>query len=467
MLIVNSRTTELLPLEPFEEYFLRDDRPGRPMVWPLILDFRGHIDRKAFEQALADTLVYEPLLTSLAERKRGRYYWTPSPARTNVEWLDSAQPKPGTPSVRIAPVCLQREPGLRIVACTGDDSVQIRCYFHHACTDGVGGIRFMFNVFARYGALLGDDEGLSPADPDPAAVARRGELAIELPEKISAATIIRSITVETYKWLAIRPRPLAALKRRPAEPQNPITLRGEVSAELFDRLRIVARSHESSVNDLFLRDMFLTVCDWNSRTQKMRDRDVIRILMPTNLRKAMHASLPAANVLGYAFLSRRVSDCRDPDALLRHISGETKFIRAWSLGAMFLDGLKAMRRIPGAVRLLTSNRFCHSTCVVSNLGPLHALATQRRFRRAMTIQTGELELIGAYAAPPVRPHTWASLAVIGVQGKLCLAMNIDLNQVAERQGQEFFDLYHRRLQQTAAQAGSSASDIAVTLVDSV
>lgn len=443
-----------LPLEPFEEYFLRDERPGSPMVFPLTMAFQGRIDRPAFERSLTETLAVEPLLSAYVKRRGRRLIWSPQPTPPSVNWEEGSagllddQAWDATP---VLPIDLGSAPGLRVVASVRNDQIKLICYFHHASTDGLGAIRFMFNVLARYGELVGDDAGLSTTLPQPELAAQRGDLCVELPEPVSAASIARSIVCETYKWLAQRPKPLASRAPAQRDVQQPVMLSKYLDDELVSQLRAVGRRQGCSLNDLLMRDLFLTIDDWNRSLREINPGDVIRILMPTNLRKAAHYRMPASNLIGYAFLTRTAGECERPDDLLVGITEEIKLIRKWSLGAMFIDGLKVMRRIPLAIRILTSSRFCHATCVMSNMGPCQSVATQSRFRRAKTIKVGDLELRELYAAPPVRPNTWASLGAIGYRDSLCLALSVDLNQVTAEQGREFFDRYCRRLEKTAAE----------------
>lgn len=444
-----------LRLEPFEEYLLRDGRPGAPMVFPLVLNFVGQIDRSAFERAVAETLTLEPLLAARVKRRRSHRVWLPCETPPAVLWEDCAENSLSDRTRTVTPVIpidLETETGFKVVATVAANEVKLACYFHHASTDGLGAIRFMLNALANYGQLIGDGAGLTMSLPQPELAPQRGNLCVELPEKLSAAAIARGIVAETYKWLARRPRPLASRLPEHRDALEPVMLCRRLNKECVSRLRSYARSRNCSLNDVLIRDMFLEINDWNRGLRATHPTDVARILMPTNLRKAAHARMPACNLIGYAFLTRTAASCDCPAQLLSGICEETKLIRTWSLGAMFIDGLKLVRRIPLALGLLTSNRFCHATSVLSNLGPCQSVASQRRFRREKTIRVGGLELRDVYAAPPVRPHTWSSLGIIGYQGNLCLAMTIDRNQVSEEQGNEFLNRYCARLKQTAAES---------------
>ena len=51
-----------LPLTPFEEYMLTDDRPGCPMTFLFRLRFSGRFRREAFASALRTAVSRHPLL---------------------------------------------------------------------------------------------------------------------------------------------------------------------------------------------------------------------------------------------------------------------------------------------------------------------------------------------------------------------------------------------------------------------
>ncbi len=369
---------------------VRDERPGYPMVFPVVLEFQGRIDRSAMEQAFRDVLSYEPLLTARLAR-RGRYlYWINSKQMPMLVWEDGAEPPHDNLSdVSVRPghvFDLTEEPGLRAQVSVFSTRVTLTCYFHHACTDGLGAFQFIANWLACYGRIIGDDEGLDADLPRPGLASRRADLGIVLPEPLTSGQITRAALIESYRWLAHRPRPLATGNHKASTTSvAPVVMLKRLDSELVGKLRAYTTHKEVRLNDLLLRDMFLTIRDWNSSFQPVKERQHVRILMPTNLRKRMHRGMPAANLLGYGFLTRKISDCHRPDELLYGIRDEVKYIRDWSLGAVFLHGVGIFRRIPYALQLLTSKRFCHATCVVSNLGPMLKTLAQKRFRRRPTI----------------------------------------------------------------------------------
>ncbi len=71
--------------------------------------------------------------------------------------------------------------------------------------------------------------------------------------------------------------------------------------------------------------------------------------------------MPAANLVSYAFVTRRVSECDDPKTLAQSIhdqTGDTLYNRE---GIVFLKCIHILRKVPGALRLLlgTEVLFLH------------------------------------------------------------------------------------------------------------
>ena len=87
------------------------------------------------------------------------------------------------------------------------------------------------------------------------------------------------------------------------------------------------------MNDLLLRDLFLTMEQWNRPQPKFSRRPWLRIMMPTDLRSGEDYEMPAANLTGYTFLMRTIRDCASPSELLQSIRNETALIKHRRSGA--------------------------------------------------------------------------------------------------------------------------------------
>src|SRR5687768_16170172 len=83
-----------LPLAPFEEFMLVDDRPGYRMTVLVEQTFDGEIDRDAFEIGVTEASQRHPLLCAFVKRRWfGGWKWTSAgDARPTIDWAALDQP---------------------------------------------------------------------------------------------------------------------------------------------------------------------------------------------------------------------------------------------------------------------------------------------------------------------------------------------------------------------------------------
>ncbi len=224
-------------------------------------------------------------------------------------------------------------------------------------------------------------------------------------------------------------------------------MRHTFSEDVTRQLRQRARQASVSLNDLMLRDLFATLADWNG--EAVRSKRWLQINMPTNLRGRSDNDLPAANVIGYAFIARRAKDCCDEGELLQGIGAETAAIRRWNLGQYFLDALRRLQDIPGALSWFVSPRSCCATAVFSNLGDL-----TRRFHRLLPsvdgqVTLGELTLKGFQGTPPLRPLTRAAFLATMYAGEMSIIMRGDDRTLGRENSRKLMKNFIERLERTA------------------
>jgi hypothetical protein len=167
------------------------------------------------------------------------------------------------------------------------------------------------------------------------------------------------------------------------------------------------------------------VAEWNAPADPYRGRRWLRVLVPTDLRTRRDAELGAANILGYAFLDRRAHACGDASALLTSVSQEMRGVRLARVGHWILDGLAALDRIPGLLRLFLRPRVTLATVVFSNIGRVgvRVPGTQRDGPDEVAARCPvPLRVVGA---GPLRPGTRAFFFLSRVRGTLTLTLRTD------------------------------------------
>ena len=413
-----------LPLTVFERYMLLDDRPEYPMTFPMEFEFQGEVERGALEAALDEALARHPLLSArMEEGGRGGPCFVAGPEdRPRLAWETAGGPLPFPAG---EPIDLTREAGSRFWLRQGDGCATLNTQFHHACCDGMGAFRFLGDLFAGYGQRTAG-EGPRPemAPWDLEALRTRDQFAFAPPEPVGLPRILWSTVVETTKWALRRPRPLAvpaASNGALAEPRP----YPDLAVHQFDEpqsraLRQQASQCGATVNDLLLRDLFLTMAEWNQEHGAGRKEGWLAINMPQNLRQRSDERMPAANKMGYVFLTRHTRQLDDADTLLQGIRTETELVKQWSAGLFFISGLQWSLKVPGLCRRLMAGNGCFATTVLSNLGDFGRRVPGRFPREGARLLIGNLRLDACRLAPPPRPLTHATLAVFTYANRLNL-----------------------------------------------
>ena len=442
-----------LPLVPFEQYMLADDRRHYPMTFPMQVELEGIPDRVAFDAAFRDALARHPLLNCRVAKRGSKQYWVPTQDSPPVlRWIHETEPEQ-----RLGRhLDLRRQSPVEGYVFAQRDRAILGLLFHHAACDGIGAMQFIGDVLAAYGQRVdGEHEPPRLLAVTAETLRVRGQFETPAPFEISAWDAFWGTVRETWKVLSRRPRALVSRQNPQALPKQPAVLQiARMEPEVYRNLSRHAQALKVTANDLLLRDMFVTVSQWNGSHVASRG-GWMRINMPTSLRGKRDTRMPAANVLGYAMLTRHTRECDDRQRLLEAIASDTKAIRAWSLGAMFVDALRTTAQIPFGMFLGTRLMRRSATVVLSNLGD-----PSRRFRARFPradgkLQAGNLRLRTIAATPPIRPGTHMAVAVINNGGELTLGLNFDPRCFSAADAASFLQQYKQQLERTAGEADNT------------
>lgn len=434
-----------LPLAPFEFYYLTDDRPEYPTAFPAVLRFQGPVDREAFNAAFDLTLSRHPLLSALiVDGPRGWPEWTPaSPPQLNWVAGDAARATLGALPPPCRPFDLRREPGLRAAAYNADGVTELRMEVHHAACDGIGAQILVRDLLLAYDHLAAGRPGAPRLPPlDPQRLVVRDEFGMA--DYRATLRDVWNMLALWGRWLfrpaaeVVSPRGVRSAAVDEPDPY----VAAELSAQDTSALSARAKAQGATVNDLVLRDLFLTLHDWNVR-HGGADRRQLRVLVPTNLRLEADATMPAANVLGFAFLSRSARQLRDPSELLRNLHEEMAAIKRWRLGLYFVAGVRIACRWPALLGWSLRRRHAFATAVFSNMAAVfHDLGLRQRDGRAIV---GDAELVWMSSAPPIRPGTRVALATVTYAGALNLHLRGDVRYLSRGDVQQLLDALVTRL----------------------
>lgn len=443
-----------LPLTPFEAFMVTDTRPDSTMLCDMELQFRGAIDRTAFDAALAFALSRNPLFTCLvALDANGAMVWIPSESRPAVDWAPWGVPLDDSYG-RFTD--LFSELGLRVHVRQGDDRSTVLLHFHHACSDGIGGLAFIEDLLAGYANAVPGAEPIEPRALEPQRLVDRGTLG--LTGRSLWRKFIDSLagTREGAKFMGQRPVALAPGKKADSassESPRPTFKVVQCSQEMARGLRAVATSAGATVNDVLMRDLFITLRRWNLEHEPRSRRRRLRVLMPQNLRAKEDRAMPAANAMSFAFVTRAPDWCDRPDALLASLQEETEAVRKGQLSLYFTGALASLQSA-GLLGWLLRQRFCFATAILTNLGdPLRRFST--KFPRSDDgLLVGNVVFRGLGAVPPLRPQTRAAFCIINAANDLAISFKWDPESFSPLDAERLLGHYVAQLETTAFHAAS-------------
>jgi hypothetical protein len=431
----SSRTISLpadgLPLTPFEEHMLVDDRPTHPMVIVTRFDFVGDAPPANLEEAFLNTVQNEPLLTARIETAGGRRpRWVPGDMprlhRSRGPRL-GAGPSQWTPALpRLDP---RSGPVLHAELVEHGDGWSIALAVHHAACDGLGTTGFM----ERWLLAVDGKPGRRRRPPEDvmAALLARGRIASSwsrfarmLPRLAKGLEGVKEFMAHDVTALADEDD--ASRVPRAEGPWQPAVVSATLDDTLVDAVEHRAKETGVRVNDLLAMALAATLGDHVAAAphrQQSPQTPWIRIGIPMSLRTKDDHLLPAANRVSMIFLDRQPDDRHDRERLAAGIRDQMEIIEKHALGHIFPLSLAAGRLLPGGLRRSAHRPRPQCTAVLSNLG--------RFFDRTPlvapdgAIRVGGSRMAGWWAVPPIRPGTALAACTHETCGHRTIAFHVD------------------------------------------
>jgi hypothetical protein len=422
-----ARKSRLFPLHlsPIESLFCADDRPAYPMTFTVQFLFTGNVDRPAFEAALPQALARHPLLRAHRKpTKSGLPCWVSAePTMPVVDWGAEQEPL-YLPAGE--PIDLANEVGLRIWVRQGDGRSVITLQFHHACCDGIGCYRFIGDLLALYGQLTGTaDENYELALLSSETLRQRKLRMTELAFRGQGRRLMRRCLQQGLEVFGRRIAPLSPPERRSTTEKRaefPGITVFSFERNAHDQIRAAAAHSGSTVNDLLIAALFQTMHDWNARHGAWWPGRWLRIMMPTDMREIQDYSMPAANLVSYTFITRRMRASGRARELIKGIRDETALITQERRGTAFGDALAGAARYRWLLPYMVSSERCLATAVMSNVGDPTKRFIAKLPRRGGRVVAGNLILEDIIGVPPLRPKTNVTICVMTYLRKLTICM---------------------------------------------
>ena len=445
----------LLPLTSFEKYMIMDDHPGYEMVVLMEWAFKGVINKDLLIEAYKRAAKFDPLFRAVLSKKKRKMYWevddshlVPLLFETSEESIEQDE---GT--FYVIPLHPEERCN-QIIVRQYVDGVAFEVYVHHAIGDGLGVNQFFANWMKEYDLLLHGQTDTSTLNfrPDTELFKRREEFHFKPKEKTTLSTIAYDIYKGVAQFFCRRVLPMLKeekLDNSKFSAHSPMYWH-RFGKEFFLKYKAKAKSSGVSVNTLMIRDMYITLQKWiekhpvDNKTLE-RQKRWFRMLVPMNIRTDFHQTMPCANILGYIFLDRRPINCDRSEDFLQAIHKDiTSCIKLHS-GAIFVSAIQLVEKIPGFMPLMTSDKQCHCTAILSSVGNLCKSCQQEEYRQNDDIRIEHnqypLQLFRMLGAPPNRPHTPISMGVVQRQGELFLSCRYDQNVMTEETMLEFYNMF--------------------------
>ncbi|MDR1385698.1 MAG: WS/DGAT domain-containing protein [Planctomycetaceae bacterium] len=443
------------PFTPFEEYMLLDDRSAYPMDSFRLLRFSGKIDTTLLEASINAVARYQPMLQSVARKTTGLF------GRAHYLWEEVKQPvffrrilkgneQPFPPPERIN---LFHEPGFKVYFAEENNGCAVLLQFHHSVSDGIGEMTVVADILTDYADRLeGKIPTENPRNLDSNLLSRRGKSGLTL------GIYFRyyfDIAVTTRQLLFGKPIPLDSSEPsiqadfNAIKPDYLTMCSTELSSEETRQYLARAKANEVTVNDLMLRDLFLTIGEWQKRwltstAVNSFDTGLIRVSVPMNLRTEQHQHIPAANTVTMIFLDRKQRDFSDPQRLLQSVHREMNWIKRTQQKHVFLLGLRLRQFLPGGLAQALKSPKCGATCVLSNLGRVfERLTIPQRNDGKLMIGNAVLEEIDA--TPPIRPGTLISISTLTYAGRIRVILRYDSQNMTAQQAEDFLQKLRNKM----------------------
>lgn len=447
-----------LPLEPYERYMLADDKPDYPMVFVIAVELSGTLRRPEFETSLQTALERHPLLRCRVEWIRDRE-WCWTPVDSLVPQLDWSRGCGSLDATRAQPIDLTREIGMRVAVCQTSNRAHVSFQFHHAATDGIGGMQFIGDVLGVYGQMTA-----APGDEIPELeplrlqlLAERGRLRFDgaAPRRgflARTASRVLSMLRQIPSPLAV-PGPSSAgqisrrqsFRPRVANQHFPAFVSRSLPREILQGLKKQAAAKMVTVNDLLVLDMFRTIRDWNRVCGRRDNRAWYRIGIPISLRTPLEDELPAANVVSFLFITRRARDCNREDELLQFIHRETEAVNQGNNRLIFALALSKVLKIPGLLAGLLRVPVCQATAILANVGDV-----RRQFRVRFPLKhgrcvAGNVTLEALRGVAPIRDKTRLAVSLGTYAGVLLVNLQCDPRYYTRHEAEQLADLFAERI----------------------
>lgn len=329
------------------------------------------------------------------------------------------------------PIPLDTAPGLRVVLARRPGGDLVMVCASHLIADGVGAVRLMQTITRAYRG--------EPDPPDPLPLAEARDLGSFLaPRSRRERRARRGEAFRRVREALDAPSRIAVAGGSADEGSG--FLRRSLDLGAATTPGLVRRAPGTTINDVLLAALHLTVQDWNVRHGIPTRR--IGVQMPVNIRPADRFWEVVGNITSMVTVSTAARDRTDLAAATAAVAEQTTPARRTSRAYGLYDLLHRVRNAPllvkrAAPRLLpyVGDRFV-DTAMLSNLG---RIPDPPRF----TVDSGRTAEL--WFSPPCDPACSVAIGVATIGDRLTLVTRYRRAQFDAAAAAEFTDLLISRL----------------------
>ncbi|MFC1758844.1 condensation domain-containing protein [Planctomycetota bacterium] len=413
-----------LHLTPFESYMLLDDRPAHPMTFIVQISFSGNLDRQAFADSIPQAISRHPLLRAIVKpKKQKRDCWVDAKQELTVDYGALEEPLTFQTGEFID---LRREIGVRMWVRHNADGGVLTVQFHHSVCDGIGSYQFLGDVFWFY-AKQTDATDL----PDLPELDAR-ELRNRLRANYKHEHFQLSEDEFQNEWMNSARMMLTQVNRlRQSEiaPDSTSTPFPGIESVTFDKawyrkFRKAAQSLSLISNDLLLEKMFVALSKWNRKNGGL-GRGSMCVMVPLDLREKMGGTMPATNIVTYAFIRAKQVLVRKIPELRSRLREEMTYVKQTRHTSRFTNMIVGSIKYPRIAKFVLRSPKCLATATLSNTGD-----PSRRFHVEFPKENGKLRcgniaLTDFGGVPPMRHYTRATTSIFTYGRGLKICMRCD------------------------------------------
>lgn len=428
-----------LPLTPFEEYLLEENRPDFP-CWIIVkFHFTGKFERSVLQMALDQTLARNPLLRSVVKRQGSRLFWQEKPDwKLPIEWLLGTLPS-AWPKWRN--LDLFQEPGFRLLLVEFETGTEMIFHVHHAIFDGKALRDVLYDLLNFYSIAKGHSVPIPEFKPE--IFTKRNRLGGTLIDRFKALPSQIIGMRLTQRFLKKTITPLAHSPHVPLQsslpPEYPALVSRRLPEELFRKVRDEAMKLKVTVNDLFIRDLFFSLGEWWDLESKGAPEDWVRVVLPVDMRKPVDRFLSAANITSIVSIDRRMKSLGKREWLLTRAHEDMNWVKHRGLRFTFWTLLRICRMRTNGIRRYSERKGCQGTIIFANHCQLITRSPLRNKQRKMEVPGAILEDMTMVS--PIRPGTTAALVIGTYAGNLLADLHYDPRYHTEAQADRLLQIF--------------------------